>query len=96
MQRSIKQADECPMSGPLLVVFSNTFCVSDVVKLLKPKHYEHYVDDIYSKWIKNQPDKLFKKLNNYHLNIKLTIEANPSKFLDIEIIIKMVSLKHQL
>ena len=41
-----------------------------------------------SKRIKNQPDKLFGKLNNYHLNIKLTIKVNPSKFLDTEIMIK--------
>ena len=54
--------------------FSNKFCVKmelDVVKPLKPKLYKSYVDDIYSKWVKNQPDKLFKKLCDYHLNIKL-------------------------
>ena len=45
-------------------------------------------DDIYSKRIKNQPDKLFQKLNNYHPNIKLIIEVNHSKFLDTEIMIK--------
>ena len=28
--------------------------------------------------------KLFQKLNNYHPNIKLTIEVNPSKYLDTE------------
>ena len=60
----------------------------DVVKQLKPKLYKRYVDDIYSKRIKNQPDKLFEKLNSYHPNIKLTIEVNPDKFLDIEIMIK--------
>ena len=60
----------------------------DVLKPLKPKLYKRYVHDIYSKQIKNQPDKLFEKLNNYHLNIKLTIEANPSKFLDTEVKIK--------
>ena len=43
---------------------------------------------IYSKQIKNQPHKLFKKLNNYYPNLKLTIEVNPSKFLDTEIVIK--------
>ena len=41
-----------------------------------------------SKRIKNQPDKLFGKLNDYHPNIKLTIKVNPSKFLDTEIMIK--------
>ena len=56
----------------------------DVIKPWKPKLYKCYVDDIYSKRIKNQSDKLFEKLNNYHPNIKLTIEVNPSKCLDTE------------
>ena len=30
---------------------------------------------------------MFKKLNDYHPKIKLTIEINPAKFLDTEIII---------
>ena len=60
---------------------------ADVVKPLKPKLPKRNVDDMYSKRIKNQPDKLFKKLNIYHLNIKLTIEVNTSKFLDTEITI---------
>ena len=88
--RLIRQVDGCPMGGPISVVLSNIFCVKmqfDVVKPLKPKLYKRY-GDIYSKRIKNQPDKLFEKLNNYHPNIKLTIGANPSKFLDNEIMIK--------
>ena len=89
--RLIRQVDGRPMGGPISVVISNIFCVkmeSDLVKPLKPKLCTRYVDDIYSKRIKNQPDKLFEKLNNYHPNIKLTIEVNPSKFLDTEIMIK--------
>ena len=87
----IRQVDGCPMDGPISVALSNIFCVKmefDVVKPLKLKLYKRYVDDIYSKQIKNQPDKLFEKLNNYHPNIKLTIEVNPSKFLDTEIMVK--------
>ena len=79
------------MGGPISVVLSNIFCVKmefDVVKSLKPKLYKRYFDDIYSKRIKNHPDKLFEKLNNYHPNIKLAIEVNPSKFVDTEIMIK--------
>ena len=60
----------------------------DLVKPLKPKLYIHHVNDIYSKWIKNQREKCFKKLNNYHLNIKFITQLNPSKFLDIGILIK--------
>ena len=64
----IRQVDGCPMGGPISVVLFNIFCVKmelDVVKPLKPKLCKRYVDDIYSKQIKNQPDKLFGKLNNY-------------------------------
>ena len=73
------------MGGPISVVLSNIFCVKmefDVVIGLKPKLYKRYVEDIYSKRTKNQPDILSKKLNNYHTNIKLTIEVNHSKILD--------------
>ena len=87
----IREVDGCPMGGPISVVLSNIFCVKmefDVVKSLKPKFNKRYVNNIYSKRIQNQPDKLFEKLNNYHPNIKLTIEVNPSKFLDTEIMIK--------
>ena len=79
------------MGGPISVVLSIIFCVKmefDVVKPLKPKLYKRYVNDSYTKRIKNQPDKLFEKLNNYHPNIKLAIEVNPSKFLDTKIMIK--------
>ena len=88
--RLIRQVDGYLIGGPISVVLSIIFCVKmefDVVKPLKPKLYKRYVD-IYSKRIKNQPDKLFEKLNNYHPNIKLTIEVNPSKFLDTKIMIK--------
>ena len=87
----IRQVDGCPMGGTIYVVICNIFCVKmefDVVKALKPKLCKCYVNDIYSKRIKNQPDKLFKKLNNYHPNIKLIVEVNLSKFLDTEIMAK--------
>ena len=69
----------------------------DVVKPIKPKLYKRYVDDVYSKRIKNQSDKLFEKLNNYHPNMhpnmKLTLEVNPSKSLNTEIMIKNVIIE---
>ena len=83
--RLIRQVNGCPMGGSISVVLSNIFCIKiefDVVKPLKPKLYKRYVNSIYSKLIKNQPDWLFEKLNSYHPNIKLKIEVNPSKFLD--------------
>ena len=82
--RLISQVDGCPISGPIYVVLSSTFCIEmefDVVMPLKSRLWR-YVDGIYSKRNKNQPDKLSKKLNYYHPNIKLTIEVNTSKFLD--------------
>ena len=59
-----------------------------VVKSLKPKLYKRYVDDIYSKRIKDQPDKCLEKLNKYHPNIKLTTEVNPTKSSHTKITIK--------
>ena len=86
----IREVEGYPVGGPISVALSSIFCVKmkpDVVKPLKPKLCKHYVDDIYSKRIKNQRGKCFKKLNNYHLNVKFTIELNPSKLVATEIMI---------
>ena len=53
---------------------------------MKPHFYKRYVDETYIRKKKNKPDSLFEKLNSYHTNIELTIEKNPTKFLDTEII----------
>ena len=58
----------------------------EVVRPLKPLFYSRYVDDIYNRRKKDEFDKDFHALNNYHENIKLTIEINPSKFLDTQLI----------
>ena len=52
-----------------------------------PFYYKRYVDDIINRRKKHEGDFLFKKLNNYHPKTKLTIEINPPKFLNTEIII---------
>ena len=52
---------------------------------MKPHFYKRYVDDAYIRRNKNKLDSLFEKLNSYHPNTKLTIEKNPTKFLDTEI-----------
>ena len=44
-----------------------------------------YIDDIYSR-PKLGDSVLFEQLNNYHSNIKLAIEVNPSKCLDTKFI----------
>ena len=53
----------------------------------EPIFYKKYVDDLINLRKKREEDPLFKKLNNYHPKIKLTIQINPPNFLDIEIII---------
>ena len=58
----------------------------DTFAPMKPHFYKRYADDTYIRRKKNEPDSLFEKLNSYHLNIILTIEKNPTKFLDTEII----------
>ena len=58
----------------------------DIVAPLKPIFCKRFVDDIYTRRKKGIHDKLYERLNNYHPNIKLTIEINPNKFLDTEII----------
>ena len=83
--RLIKQIDGCSMGGVLSVVFSGIFMAKmekDVVKPVTPIFYDRYVDDIYTRRKKNTEDQLFSALNNYHPNIKLTIEDNPTHFLD--------------
>ena len=54
----------------------------DVVVPAKPIFYKRYVDDTYVRRKKNDVDKLFEELNSYNENIKLMLQANPTKFLD--------------
>ena len=57
----------------------------EVVTPDKPILYRRYVDDIYRRRKKGIEDTLFKKLNEYHPNMKFTIEENPEHFLDTTI-----------
>ena len=57
---------------------------NDAVIPSKPTFYHIFLDDIYSRR-KLGDNVLFDLLNNYHPNIKLTIEVNPSKFLDTKL-----------
>ena len=79
--------DGCTMGGPLSVTFSDIYMVkmeNDVVIPSKPIFYHRFVDDIYSRQ-KLGDNVLFEQLNSYHQNIKLTIEVNPSTFLDTKL-----------
>ena len=58
----------------------------EVVRPLKPLFYSRYVNNIYNRRKKDEFDKVFHALNNYHENIKLTIDISSSKFLDTQLI----------
>ena len=77
------------MGGPVSLVFADIYMCKmedDVVAPVKQIFYRRYVDNTYIRRKKSTKDKLFEKLNTYHDNIKLTIEENPKKFLDTEIV----------
>ena len=67
----------------------------DVVVPVKPIFHERYVDYTYIRRKKNVNDELLQNLNYYHMNIKLTLEGNPRKFLDTEIIRKNNTISTQ-
>ena len=89
-QHFYKQIDGCAMGGPLSVILTDIHMVrteNEVVKPMNPSLYKRFVHDLYNKRKKSQQDVLLEALNNFHPNIKLTIEVNPLKFLDTEIIV---------
>ena len=53
---------------------------------IRPIFYKRFVVDIYNRRQKNTVNKLYDGLNNYRSKVKLTIETNPLRFLDIETI----------
>ena len=57
---------------------------NDVVIPSKPIFYHRFVYKTYGRR-KLGDNILFDRLNSYHPNIKLTMEVNPSKFLDIKL-----------
>ena len=67
-----KQIDGLAMGGALSVTLSDCYMnkmEKDVVITVKPKFYCRYVDDIYNRRNKYQPDKLFERMNKYHPKI---------------------------
>ena len=56
---------------------------------------KRYVDDTYVKRKRNEADTLFDTLNSYHPNIKFTLEQNPKRFLDTQIIKENNRIKTQ-
>ena len=85
----LKQTNGCTMDGPLSVTLADIHMIrmeTDIVVPIRPMFYKRYVDDIYNRCQKNTVDKLYDGLNNYHPKVKITIETNPLRFLDTEII----------
>ena len=79
-----KQVDGWAMGGSLSVSLSDIYMAKmeyDVEKY-QNTFYKRYVDDIINRRKKNQVDILFNDFNNYHQNIKLTLELTPKRVLD--------------
>ncbi|XP_066923867.1 uncharacterized protein [Clytia hemisphaerica] len=90
MYNAAQQTDGCTMGGPLSVTLANIFLTkmeTEIVKSIKPPFYKRYVDDIITRRKINEPDYLLQSMNNYHRNIRFTIETQPTKFLDTDIIL---------
>ena len=84
------------MGGPLSVVLANIFLTKMEKEIIAPQNpifYKRYVDDIYVRRKKDIEDDLFQEMNNFHQNIKFTIEKHPKKFLDTEIVITEEEIK---
>ena len=74
-------------AGSLYTVEIMTKLENKVVAPEKPSFYKRFVDDIITRRKKDQPDTLLEKLQNFHQKIKFTVEVNPQKFLDTELVI---------
>ena len=57
----------------------------DIVETHQFNFYKRYVDDIINRCKKNQVDLSFNDLNNYHHNIKLTLELNRKRLLNTKL-----------
>ena len=66
------------MSGSLSVILADIILVRTENKVVKPMN-PRFVDDMHRRRNNSQQDVLFEALNNFHPDIKLTIEV---KFLD--------------
>ena len=77
------------MGGPISVVLSDTYSCKmeeDIATPSKPLFYKRYMQYPYVRIKKNETDELYNALDSYHENIKLTLELDPTKFLDTKII----------
>ena len=74
------------MGGAISVIMSGIHMNSmekERVVPLKLKFYKRYVDDTITERKENTDiDELSQNMNSHHPNIKLTVEANSTRFLD--------------
>ena len=86
------------MGGPISIVFSDIYvCKMEeyIVIPANPVFYKRYVVDTYIRRKKHETDTLFIDLISYRENIKLTLESNPDKFFETEIIRSDQGIKTQ-
>ena len=82
----VTQVEGCSMGSAITVIMPGIHMKrmeKDCVAPLNPKLYKRYVDDTITKRKKNATnDELFANMNSHRKNIKLTVETNPTRFLD--------------
>ena len=81
-QSSYKQIDGCPIVRPLSVILADIYLVRSENEVAKSMHltfFKQFVDNIYIKG-----SKFFEALNDFHANIKLTVEVNPEEIFGTE------------
>lgn len=67
-----RQVDGASMRTSLSAALSDWFKNKiDIVLVLKLKFYYRFVDDTYRRRKKNEPGKLFSKMNFCHLNVNI-------------------------
>ena len=94
-----KQSDGCTMGGPLSVTIADIYMTKleeSVVIPTNPTFYKRYVDDSFNRRKKGNQDTLFDAMNKVHTKINFTVEVNPTKFLDTEIVMKGANVETKL
>ena len=94
-----KQSNGCTMGGPLSVTIADIYMTKleeSVVIPTNPTFYRRYVDDSFNRRKKGNQDTLFDAMNKVHTNINFTVEVNPTKLLDTEIVMKGANVETKL
>ena len=58
---------------------------NNIAKPLKAIFYKRQVGNTSAKRKRDETEKVFDALSSYHQNVKLTVQENPTKFLDTKI-----------